>query len=322
MSNRNNSLLKNLTRIVTADEFRLIRTKTSFNPKEYKGKVLFFNGQGLFLVGQEMGTKRSKESKKLKFHLLGGTCEAGETIIECAARELFEETIGLIPEIPVKEALLKIKRENVLVWKQKNGDRLVTQFVFVLPFNVLSRSDRESSLPDKFKQRRLLLDHIFDKQKVPAGKLTTDLKQKVHKELKLLQEPERLSKSFLKHFHEFSAIAWIPERDLFNPELTNPRLINKLSVIQDPTTKKILLFSPSALVPKGIIIDLKISYISSLKKKTLVRPPSKSTPKRSVSPKRYIKPRSRSFRSKGSTDSTGWSVVRSKSSKRKTKKIN
>lgn len=291
------------TRFATTEELKLINTKTNFSPKEYKGKVLFFNGHNRFLVGKELNSRK----KNLKYHLLGGTCETGETIVDCTAREIYEETIGLVPIGPVKEQLVKAKKQNVLVWKQKNGDRLVTQFVFVLPWVHIKGT---SNLSEKFKQRRQVLDQVFDKNKVPAGKLNSEQKQKIHKELKLLDNPDRLSKSFLKHFHEFSSISWVSESELFDPESTNSRLVNKLSIVQSSNLKKFYRFSSKikqvsigsskmSLIPKGNIFET-TSYFELLKKKK-----NRTTSTRSTSV------RSTSVRST-SVDSSGWKVVKRK----------
>lgn len=217
-------------RVINSSEYKIIRTKNDYPDKEYKGKVLFFYGSK-FLVGDELS------NRKTPYTLLGGTCEPKETIIDCTAREVYEETIGLIPEDSLRTVLSKLKKSNILTWKYKMKNKIVTQYLFLVPWTSLLKIKR-SGLSSKFRERKQELDKIFDKQKVPAGKLSNDIKQKINKKLNLEIQSEKISKSFLKHFYEFQNIEWITLSQLLDPSVTNESIVKKINNIYLSNSKK------------------------------------------------------------------------------------
>lgn len=219
-------------RVINSSEYKLIRTKSDYPDKEYKGKVIFFYGNK-FLVGEELNNM-----KRSPYTLLGGTCEPNETIIDCTAREVNEETIGLISEEELKSVLNKLKKHNIVTWRYKIKNKVITQYLFFVPWTSLSRTHRKSVISIKFKERKIILDKIFDKQKVPAGKLSNDIKSKINKQLDMEIPIEKISKSFLKHFYEFQNIEWITMNQLLDTNVTNENIVKKINNIYISNSKK------------------------------------------------------------------------------------
>lgn len=217
-------------RVINMSEYKNIRIKKGYTEKDHKGKILFFYGNK-FLVGEERGNKKNP------YTFLGGTCEGNETIIECTAREVYEETIGIVSKDELINILLKLNKNNIITWRYNVKNKIITQYLFMVPWIYISKKVRKYNLTQLFNERMLLMDKIFNKEKVPAGKLSIDLKTKILSQLNLEIPVDRISKSFLKHFYEFQSLHWITMSQLLNPEVTNPGLVKKLNYVYASNTK-------------------------------------------------------------------------------------
>lgn len=238
-------------KLIDAEEMSGLSVKiTNAVHSPCKGKVIFYrqkNGKLEFLMGKELVSVKSQ--KYIKFNMIGGTCDSGESVIDCACRELYEETIGLLnPEI-VRAALIALPRQNIGVFKLK-GSKV---FCFFAPMvshggdSAQRRTVQNDDIVKQFQTRKMLLKSVFEPESAEpqTAQLTLDLRLKIKKELGLQRDVEKISKTFLKHFYELFTIEWIDETKLMDYEHTNTRLIHQLTHIYDPVFKKEYAFRPS-----------------------------------------------------------------------------
>ena len=198
------------------DSFRL-KAKVipyMFNPKD---KQLYF------LVGKELWTSPSS-----KFSFIGGTCDKGETVIECAARELYEETIGLFQKKDAMDYIAKIPNENIFLFKTRLDGKDIHTYIFFMP---LIQDPVNWNLPLLFQTRKSVLDKVFSKDTHYKKLLTPDIKRSIKNLIDIDRDTDRISKSFLKHFHELASIQWVSEKDFLDFNIMNVFLTRKLIAI-------------------------------------------------------------------------------------------
>lgn len=190
-------------------ELSEITSAGNFPAKMAKGKVVIYrkvNGRYEFLFGKESYGK----TQETKCNLLGGTCNKNESILNCAARELFEETIGIIQENVLLRAIYEDRKSSVIKYnyKNENGGKM---HVFVFFVNLRSLDISSKELFNKFDQRRKLLGEILNK------KTFTDSSREVLKNALGISKPAKLvSKSYIKHFYEIYKLCWLPTSELSN----------------------------------------------------------------------------------------------------------
>jgi hypothetical protein len=149
------------------DDKKLVISRTF--PKDttiYKGKVVFFynvNECIYFLLGREVGGNTADPLDINSLNILGGTREQGESIAECAAREMYEETLGIFNKTALVTCLENLPSKNVIVYsrtkKDFNAKTLQKIFVFFVPFSTellstqLSRCFHPKNIEEEFKHR-------------------------------------------------------------------------------------------------------------------------------------------------------------------------
>lgn len=187
-----------------------------FNPKDNK---LYF------LVGKELWTSPSS-----KYSFIGGTCDKGETIIECASRELYEETIGLFQKKDAMDYIKKIPNENIFLFKTRIDNKDVHTYIFFMP---LIQDPVNWNLPLLFQTRKSVLDKVFSKDSQSQSKrvLTPEIRNSIKNLIDIDRDADRISKSFLKHFHELASIQWVSEKDFLDFNVMNAFLTRKLIAI-------------------------------------------------------------------------------------------
>lgn len=239
---------------VSKNEHRNMKHLKNGDPKysiiKYKAKVIpyMFNPKDkllYFLVGKELWT-----SPSTKYSFIGGTCDKGETIIECAARELYEETIGLFQKKDAMDYISKIPIENIFLFKSKMEGKTIHTFIFFMP---LIEDPVNWNLPLLFHTRKSYLDKIFSKNSsiysngnnVSSSKkiLNNDVKIKIKNLIGIDKDTDKISKSFLKHFHELACINWISEKDFLDFNIMNAFLTRKLIGIFEILNFKLILLA-------------------------------------------------------------------------------
>lgn len=87
----------------------------------FKAKVVFTytpgpatSNESLFLLGREFGCDGNTSVNK--YNLLGGSKNENESIIDCAARELYEESMGMFDCTKVTSALKNLPSSNIIFY--------------------------------------------------------------------------------------------------------------------------------------------------------------------------------------------------------------
>ena len=210
--------------------------KGVFPIKSSKAKVVFYKKkhgfplQYEFLLGKEIYGK----TDDLKFNLLGGTCNHNESIIECATRELYEETAGVIPKEEILKAIYNEPGENVVKYNLKLNGNLLTIFVFFISIKELD-STLQKNLIIEFNRRREIISEILKEKRV----FDLEIKKKIKTELKLSRDIDKISKSYIKHFFEINKLDWLSFKDLSDIKLVT-RFVKKINKITYQQGNKII----------------------------------------------------------------------------------
>lgn len=206
------------------------------SPVSIKGKVvpyIFSEGDKnlYFLLSKELWS-----SPNAKYSLIGGTCDSGETVIECAARELYEETIGLFSRKDAEKCLSNLPIENIVLFRTRVEFKPVFIYIFFLP---MITTPFALNLPIMFEERKAILDEIFKKENSGnlSKLLTLEFRKKLKSSLNLERDPEHISKSYLKHFHELRSIHWIPEKEFINTEVVSAFIAKKFNFLFEHSFK-------------------------------------------------------------------------------------
>ena len=129
----------------------------------YKGKVVFYHqNQNAFLLGQEIGGNPDPRAVN-KYNIIGGTCNARETIIQCAARETCEETLGIISRQTLENVLCALPNHCILsyVRNRKEYGKQTKQhiFVFFVPFESVYSANTVSFVQEFYARRKEFVQH-------------------------------------------------------------------------------------------------------------------------------------------------------------------
>lgn len=131
----------------------LFSNNLPFSPNvAYKGKVVLYH-QDAFLLGQEIGDGKGTN----KYNLIGGTCNKYESVIECAARETCEETLGIVNQQALEETLCSLPDHCILSYtrNRKEYGKCVTQYIFVffVPLESTTGLTKESFVQEFYRRR-------------------------------------------------------------------------------------------------------------------------------------------------------------------------
>lgn len=223
--------LNSTSGIIDYKQYRQINEKNRFTEK-CKGKVIPYtiepiSGKCYFLLGKEIWCNY----KQRQYNMIGGLeLPSDSSIIECAARELSEETMNVFDKDECILALKGIPRENIIYFTKQSHNQRIHIYTFFMPIPYQD----SKSIVNEFKTRRVILDDALQK----PGPLDYITKKIINQTLQLgYDDPYYISKSFIKPYNELYDISWISEDFLFDETLTNPFLMKRLLIPKDRHSK-------------------------------------------------------------------------------------
>jgi len=199
--------LFDISEITTKGSTNYSKSNSGYVKTKSKAKVVIYKKTGndiKYLFGKEAYGK----SKRLMYNLLGGTCNYNETVVNCAARELYEETVGIIPIRDTLSAIYNEPTENVIKYNMNINGNTVSVYVFFINATQFDKCCIER-LEREFDRRRELIKEILYE-----GKFEDNERRRLKRELKLKRPIERISKSYIKHFYEIYKLEWISSYEL------------------------------------------------------------------------------------------------------------
>lgn len=214
--------------------FETIRIEKVIKGSYFKAKIIPYSvsesGEIFFLLSKEQAVGKNVENRPVKFNMLGGTCNENETILECAERELFEETIGIFDRSCI--GLLKIlPRENIIQFYRYYRQHFKgVVYLFFLPIDF----QKMDFIMAEFARRKAILNKLYT---------MTPMKRADYAAIaEFINFPptKRITKSELKHFNEISTIKWISEKDIFQNDEINKILRDKIRKFVDFELKEVL----------------------------------------------------------------------------------
>jgi ADP-ribose pyrophosphatase YjhB (NUDIX family) len=164
-----------------------------------------------------------------KYSMIGGSCESGETIVESAARELFEETIGIFDK-SVEQYLKTLPAKNIVTFVKDE----IEYFIFFLPIKLENKKKYNPGKETKiykdivkifedftnlFSEKKNTLNSIINKKYPKENNkiiIPNESKEIAKTLINSEREAKKISITYLRKFNELNSLKWIKFNEMID----------------------------------------------------------------------------------------------------------